>query len=197
MEHLADSPADSSMRSYPVHSFALFTVWLASQGQLKPVKLFSRRTELSVHEGCILWGNRVVIPHKDGWLHEGHPGMSRMKTLTRMYVWWPKLDTDIEETVHHCSNCQVNQSAPPTAPLHPWRWPSNPWTRIHIDFAGPFRGKTFFILIDAHFKWIDAVCTNSLSAAAAIEHLRTVFSQFVIPETIVSDNAACFTGEIL
>ena len=121
--------------------------------------------------------------------------MSKMKSLARMYVWWPKLDSDIEEAVRHCPNCQVNQSAPPAAPLHPWRWPSQPWTRIHIDYMGPFMGKTFFILIDAHSKWIDAVPTNSLSASAAIEHLRTVFSQFGIPEIVVSDNAACFTGE--
>ena len=37
--------------------------------------------------------------------------------------------------------------------------------------------------------------TNSTSTAAAVEHLRTVFSQFGIPEIIVSDNAACFTEE--
>ena len=58
----------------------------------------------------------------------------------------------------------------------------------------PIYGENLFI-IDAHSKWIDAVCTNSPSASAAIEHLRTVFSQFGIPETIVSDNAACFIGE--
>ena len=110
-----------------------------------------------------------------------------------MHVWWPRLDTDIEETVRHCSSCQMNQSAPPTAPFHPWRWPSNPWTRLHIDFAGPFMGKTFFILIDAYSKWIDAVSTHSPSAVAAIEHVRTTFPQFGIPETIVSDNAARFT----
>ena len=112
-----------------------------------------------------------------------------------MYVRWPRIDTDIEETVHHCSNCQVNRSAPPTAPLHPWSWSTHPCTRIHIDYASPFMGKTFFILIDAHSKWRDAVCTNSPSACAATEHLRTVFSQFGIPETVVYDNAACFTGE--
>ena len=55
--------------------------------------------------------------------------------------------------------------------------------------------KTFFVLINAHSKWIDAMCTNSSSAIAVIEHLRTVFSQFGIPEIIVSDNAVCFTGE--
>ena len=72
-----------------------------------------------------------------------------METLARMYVWWPRLDTDIEETVCHCPNCQVNQSAPPTAPLHPWRWPLNPWTCIHIDFADSaiLNGLTLCVLI--------------------------------------------------
>ena len=65
--------------------------------------------------------------------------------------------------------------------------------QLHIDFAGLFMGKTFFILIDAYSKWIDAVSTHSPSVVAAIEHVRTTFSQFGIPETIVSDNAAHFT----
>ena len=110
-----------------------------------------------------------------------------------IYVWWPRIDTDIEETVSHCSNYQVNRSAPPAAPLHPWS--THPWTQIHMDNASPFIGKAFFILTDAHSKWIDAVYTNSPSVSATIEHLRTTFSQFGIPEIVVSDNAACFTGE--
>ena len=207
MEHLADSPITAKQiqvwtRRDPTLSTVLHYLqhgWPAKVNS-NLSSYFSRRTELSVHEGCVLWGSRVVIPPQGRTavlqeIHEGHTGMSRMKTLARMYVWWPRLDRDIEETVRHCSSCQMNQSAPPTAPLHPWRWLSNPWTRLHIDFTGPFMGKTFFILIDAHSKWIDAVSTHSPSAVAAIEHLRTTFSQFGIPETIVSDNAACFTGK--
>ena len=54
----------------------------------------SRKDELSVYQGCILWGARVVIPSRAKEavlteLHEGHPGMTRMKALARMYVWWP------------------------------------------------------------------------------------------------------------
>ena len=56
-------------------------------------------------------------------LHEGHPGGTRMKGLSRMYVWWPGVTKDIESTVCHCSECQQQQSTHPVAPLHCWAWP--------------------------------------------------------------------------
>ena len=63
-----------------------------------------RKSELSVHDGYILWGSRVVVPSSGRAkilqeLHEGHPGVNRMKALTRSFVWWPKLDSDIESSV--------------------------------------------------------------------------------------------------
>ena len=69
--------------------------------------------------------------------------MSRMKSIARSYLWWPKLDRDIEDLVRSCTSCQAVKKAPSTAPLHPWIWPSKPWQRIHIDFAGPFMGDIF------------------------------------------------------
>ena len=51
--------------------------------------------ELSIEEGCILWGSRVVLPPQAGKkmvteLHNGHPGIAKMKNLARQYVWWPR-----------------------------------------------------------------------------------------------------------
>ena len=25
--------------------------------------------------------------------------------------------------------------------IEPWKWPAHPWSRLHLDFAGPFLGK--------------------------------------------------------
>ena len=66
-----------------------------------------------------LWGTRVFIPQvgRDAVLqelHGGHPGISKMKAMARMYVWWPGI---IEKTVCLCGNCQEVQSSPPIAPL--------------------------------------------------------------------------------
>ena len=88
-------------------------------------------------------------------LHESHMGSSKMKSLARTYVWWPKMDTDIVEMSKSCSVCQVHQHSPASTPLHPWEWPETPWSQLHLDFAGPFLGHIHLITVDAPLKWLD------------------------------------------
>ncbi|XP_038590459.1 uncharacterized protein K02A2.6-like [Micropterus salmoides] len=78
--------------------------------------------------------------------------------------------------------------------LHPWDWPDKPWSRLHVDYAGPFMGKMFFVLIDAHSKWMDVYPVNSATSATTIECLRTSFSNQGLPELLVSDNGTCFVS---
>ena len=87
------------------------------------------------------------------------------------------------------------QSSPPLAPLHPWKWPTRPWARLHLDFAGPFQGKNILIAIDAHSKWIEAVCTSSTASSCVIEELRTLFAKLGLPEMVVTDNGTCFVSQ--
>lgn len=162
--------------------------------EFAPYKL--RKCELSIQNGCVLWGSRVIVP-KAGQenvlrqLHQCHPGVSRMKALARSYVWWPKLDKEVENIVRSCMTCQEHRNIPAPAPLHPWDWPDKPWSRIHVDYAGPFMGKMFFVLIDAHSKWMDVYPVNSATSATTIECLRTSFSNHGL---LVSDNGTCFTS---
>ena len=115
----------------------------------------NRYTELSVLDGCLLLGCRVIIPtaaHNTilDQLQQTHPGITKMKMLARSYVWWPGIDSDIQRKVQHCNTCQLNRSVPSKAPLHLWEFPRKPWSCVHIDHAGPFLGKLFLVLIDGH-----------------------------------------------
>ena len=83
----------------------------------------------------------------------------------------------------------------PTAELHPWEWPSQPWLCLHIDFAGPVQSKYFLVLVDAHSKWVEIFPTNGPSTAKTIECLRHCFCSLGLPVTIVSDNGTCFTSQ--
>ena len=95
-----------------------------------------------------------------------------------------------------CEECQQSRATPPPAPLHPWQWPTHPWRRIHIDFAGPKEGKMFLVIIDAHSiaKWIEVFAMKKATSSATIKYLRQLFAQFGIPETIVSDNGTQFVS---
>ena len=207
-EHLAESPVTArQIKIWTAKDPVLARVvqflqqgWpcsVQSSPELEPY--FTKKDELSLYEGCILWGTRVVVPTPGREavlieLHEGHPGIVRMKGLSRMYVWWPGIGKDIEQTVRGCTECQLNQSSPPVAPLHPWSWPTRPWARLHLDYAGPIQGRMYLVLIDAHSKWIEAFQTASATSAAVIEELRTLFAQFGVPETLVTDNGTCFVS---
>ena len=159
-----------------------------------------RKDELSIQDGCVLWGSRVVVPPKLRSrlleeLHMGHSGSTRMKELARSYVWWPKLDSDLEGLTNSCPECLSLRAMPSKAELHPWEWPTHPWHRLHIDYAGPVNGLYFLVIVDAHSKWVDVYPTSGTTAKETIKCLQHSFSRFGLPISIVSDNGPCFTSQ--
>ena len=184
MEQLATSPVSADRVRAWTHTDPLLSRvfqyiqsgWseVIENPDLKP--FFQKKLELSVQDGCILWGNQVVISKAGreevlNELHEAHPGATRMKRLARMFVWWPNLDADIEERVKKCQECQSNRPYPPLAPLQPWKWPTRPWARLHLDFAGPFMGHMYLVLIDSHSKWLEVIPLPSITAERTINSL--------------------------
>ena len=181
MEALADTDSPvtvTTIRSATARDNVLSKVreliikgWPAGKVLGQEFEQYSRKAmELSVQDGCVLWGSRVVIPLAlrpavIQMLHEGHPGTSRMKALARGVVWWPGMDVELE-------------SSKPKSPPQ----------------AGPFLGRTFLIVVDAHSKWLEVTPVSSTSSQQVVRVLRNLFSTHGLPDVIVSDNGTAFTS---
>ena len=50
------------------------------------------------------------------------------------------------------------------------------WSRTLQDFARPFLGHMFLILVDAHSKWMDMYVISSITTEATFENLKASFS---------------------
>ena len=55
-------------------------------------------------------------------LHQSHPGITTMKGLARSFVWWPRMDLELENKVKSFPSCQMQQNNPVRGPLYPWEW---------------------------------------------------------------------------
>ena len=193
-------PVLSRVRTWVSQGWPTSIEGLKKESWYKDVQVYARRrTELSVQDGCILWGNRVVVPPKyrktlTQVVHEGHQGIGKMKALARGFMWWPGMDDQLETAVKGCDACQVQGKLPAKSPLCPWEWPDQPWSRLHIDYAGPVQGKMLLIIVDAFSKWIDVHVVSSATTQSTTEKLRESMATHGIPDSIVSDNGSCFTS---
>ncbi|KAL1258966.1 hypothetical protein QQF64_009543, partial [Cirrhinus molitorella] len=165
-------------RTDPVMSKVLDLVLRGEVGGISPLlrPYMSRKSELTVESGCLLWGSRVIIPpplrrQVLEELHSGHCG---------------GVDSEIEEKANSCSSCQKLRITSQPAPLHPWQWPEEPWVRVHIDFAGPLEDHMFLVLLDAHSKWPEVEIMKSTSSVKTVEALRSIFGRFGLPQQLVT-----------
>ncbi|BES88660.1 Hypothetical protein NTJ_01466 [Nesidiocoris tenuis] len=117
-----------------------------------------------------------------------------MRAVARNHVYWPDLDNDIEIHVQSCRECQMTRPEMSEVPLFSWSVPQKPWSRIHVDYCGPFQGKNWLIIIDATSKWMEVFPMERTSTTKTITLLRETFARFGLPSMIVSDNGAQFTS---
>ena len=162
---------------------------------------FQKQLQLTIQSGCILNGLQVVIPSKMcnavlAELHESRAGMVKTKSVARMHIWWPNINSDIEQCIRQCIKCQAFKNDPARAPLHPWETPNQSWERVHIDFAGPFKGKMWLIIIDALSKWPEVIPMMSTDSNKTVEVLRSLFARYGLPKTIVTDNGTQLTSSV-
>lgn len=153
--------------------------------------------ELSLNEGCIMYRDRVVIPVELRGsvlklFHNGHPGINVMKAIARSLIWYPGLDSDIENIVRNCKQCVEHRNKPPKSNV---KWPETrtKWSRIHVDHFF-LEDCTFFLVIDSFSKYIECEIVSSTSTQDTIDCLKGIFSRNGIPDVLVSDNATCFTS---
>lgn len=161
--------------------------------------LGSDTIDFSLQHDCVFKGIRICVPRKYQEqilkeLHEGHVGMVKMKALARSHVYWPNIDKDIEDMVNSCAQCIELRNEPKKVPTHYWEYPTQPWERIHLDFAGPFQGHMFMLVVDAHSKWVEVSNVSTASTNVVMNVLETLFARYGLPRTLVSDNATCFTS---
>ena len=147
--------------------------------------------EMSVEDGLLLRGNRMVIPHilRNDILkriHTGHLGIAKCRERARQGVWWPGLSAELEKLVNNCTECCKARIQSPE-PLCPSPLPDLPFQKVASDLF-ELNGRTYLLLVDYYSRYVEIAKLSGTTATEIINHMKGIFARHGIPEVLISDN---------
>ena len=96
------------------------------------------------------------------------------------------MDSDVTEIVSKCKGCILAAKSPPTS-QEPWPKTDRPWSRIHIDFAGPIDKFYYLVVVDSYSKWPEVFQMKRPTLTNTVNRLHELFARFGVVDTIVSE----------
>ena len=153
---------------------------------------FSYRVELTVQEGIILRGDRIVIPQSLRQdlkikVHADHQGVNSCLRRARDLIFWPGMSADIRANVESCDTCATYCAKQPEQPLQMHEVPERLWQKVGSDIF-TIKGRNYLVTVDYYSQFIELDYLTETNSATVITKLYHHFARHGIPDVVVSDN---------
>ena len=159
---------------------------------------WSIRDGISVLEGLLLSGSRIIIPSECrkrtlSSIHEGHQGETKCLLRAKEAVYWPGMYKEIGNMVQQCSTCQEFQNAQPKCPMIAMEIPPEAWHTVGADLFH-YKGRWHILVTDYYSKAPFVRQVANTGAAASIRAMKSIIAENGIPRKVVSDNGSHFSA---
>jgi hypothetical protein len=150
------------------------------------------REELTIEDGLILKQERIVMPPNLReevltTIHEGHLGQEKCLLQARSAVFWPGITKDVIKVVESCDACQKHQRKQqkqdllqPEPPCSLGRYSTPICLSIRVIHICCYQNE--------YSKFPIVRKLTSITSHAIINHLKSIFAGYGIPDKLVTDN---------
>ena len=159
---------------------------------------FDYRDELTIQDGIILRGERIVIPHKaraemKKKIHAGHMGINSCLRRAREVIFWPGMSSEIRQLIESCDICATfaDRQSPETLSLHPV--PERPWDKVGTDLF-TIHGRDYLITVDYFSGYFEVDYLPDTASETVISKLKQHFARYGVPSVLISDNGPQYTS---
>ena len=159
------------------------------------IPYFQVHSELSIAEGLIFKGDKIVIPcslrkemKKSSYGPYGNPALQSMSMAT-----YGNINADITNMVSNCSACLEKRQYHQKEPLIAHEVPTAPWHKVGMDLFS-FKGRDYLLVVDYFSNYPEVCLLNDTHSSSVIMKLKSIFSCFGIPKVVISDNGPQFSS---
>ncbi len=160
---------------------------------------FHCRDELTIQDGIIFRGERVVIPkvlRKDllVQLHASHIGTEGCLRRARECIYWPGMNSAVKDHVAKCDICRGNDVEQAKEPMLTHSVPDRPWSKVGTDLF-VLDNHNYLVTVDYFSNFWEIDHLTDTKSLTVINKLKGQFARHGIPNTCVSDNGPQFSSE--
>ena len=128
-------------------------------------------------------------------INEGHLGLGRYKLRVKDTVYWPGLTDQLQKLILNCklclkclqSKCKPKPSTSPGQEI-----PVHHWSKLATAIFH-FEGPSYLLLLDYTSRFLIVCKLTSMTGIHVASQCKLVFSKYVWPDTLISDNGPCYT----
>ena len=182
----------------------IMTGWPANIREIPQVlqPYWTFHEELTIKDGLILKGTRIIIPTKKHeailrQIHDSHLGLTKCKLHAKQAVYWPGLNNQLEQLILNCQLClkySRSKRKPDESSTLGQEVPIAPWTKLATDLFH-FEGQSYLLLVDYTSQFPIVRRLTSMMAHHITDHCKQIFAEYGWPETLISDNGPCYASK--
>lgn len=159
---------------------------------------FNFRDELTIQDGLIFKGERLVVPASarqdmQSKIHASHIGIQSCLRRARESLYWPGMNREIEQYISRCDTCNSQSQAQAREPMVCHEVPVRPWEKIAIDLF-EVEGKDYAVTIDYYSSFFEVDRLNAKTAKEVIGKMKSHLARHGIPDQVMSDNGQPFAS---
>ena len=110
-----------------------------------------------------------------------------------MLVYWPGLNTDVQQYIVKCQTCTNNMPSNSKEPVINHNIEILPWQKVVTNLF-KWKSASFLVTINYHSCFFEIEKLPMTSSSAVITKLKAHFAQHGIPSQLMSDNRPQFTS---
>ena len=174
--------------------------WPEDKSRVPPLvtPYYGVRDELSIYDGIVFKGERLVVPQAlraeiKNELHASHAGVEGCLRRARESVYWPSMNSELRHWISTCEPCRVFETSHGKETLMSHEVPQRPWEKVAVDLF-TLDQKDYLVTVDYYSGYWELDRLHSTDAVAVIKKLKSHFARHGSPCQLVSDNGPQFVA---
>ena len=164
----------------------------------KVLDYFNHRDELSVEDGLIFRGQRIIVPaslrnETLSQIHKGHMGVTKSVERAKDSLFWPGMVKQVTDYVLNCPLCLTHRNSNAKEPMIPSEFPDRPYQKLGADIFH-FDRQNYLLTIDYYSRFFEVDLLPDMKSSTVIRKLIVHMSRNGICDVLITDNGPQFVS---